>query len=370
MDSESQARPTVAEIDGRALAENFAELGRVAEPAGVLPVVKSDAYGHGLTLVGRILRDAGADRFAVATAAEGRDLRAAGVQGTIVVLGGVYPADYPVVVEARLAPVVWDVDVARRLAARARAAGRVVSLHVKVDTGMNRLGVAPGDAPALLRALGEIDGVTVEGLLTHFCNAESVEGRETTRQLGLFADLVRALGVAKLRPRWVHAANSAATLSAPSARFDLVRPGIALYGIHPAPALRSRAQLRPVMRFVTRIIALRKVAPGGTVGYGATFVAARPTVIATLPVGYADGYPRALSNRASMGVRGRRVPIAGRVCMDQVMIDVTDVPAVELDDEVELWGPEISVEEVAATADTIPYELLTRVAARVPRVAV
>ncbi len=369
MDSESQARPTVAEIDGRALAENFAELERIAKPAGVLPVVKSDAYGHGLALVGRILRDAGAERFAVATAAEGRDLRAAGVQGTIVVLGGVYPADYPGVVDARLAPVVWDVDTAHDLAATARAAGRVVSLHVKVDTGMSRLGVAPGDAPALLRTLGEIDGVTVEGLLTHFCNAESVEGRETSRQLGLFEELVRALGAAKLRPRWVHAANSAATLSAPAAHFDLVRPGIALYGIHPAPALRSRAQLRPVMRFVTRIIALRRVAPGGTVGYGATFVAARPTVIATLPVGYADGYPRALSNRAAMVVRGRRVPIAGRVCMDQVMIDVTDVPAAELGDEVELWGPEISVEEVAATADTIPYELLTRVAARVPRVA-
>ena len=214
-----------------------------------------------------------------------------------------------------------------------------------------------------------ISEITVEGLLTHFCNAESVEGRETSRQLGLFEELVRALGAAKLRPRWVHAANSAATLSAPAAHFDLVRPGIALYGIHPAPALRTRAQLRPVMRFVTGIIALRRVPPGGTVGYGATFVAARPTVIATLPVGYADGYPRALSNRAAMVVRGRRVPIAGRVGMDQVMIDVTDVPAAELGDEVELWGPEISVEEVAATADTIPYELLTRVAARVPRVA-
>jgi alanine racemase len=369
MESELQARPTVAEIDGRALAENFAELGRIASPAGVLPVVKSDAYGHGLALVGRLLRDAGAERFAVATAAEGRDLRAAGVQGTIVILGGVYPADYPLVAAARLAPVVWDADTARGLAATARASGRVVSLHVKVDTGMSRLGIAPGDAPALLTALGEIDGVTVEGLLTHFCNAESIEGRETARQLGLFDELVRALGVARLRPRYVHAANSAATLSSPAAHFDLVRPGLALYGIHPAPALRGRAQLRPVMRFVTRIIALRRLGPGGAVGYGATFVAARPSVIATVPVGYADGYPRALSNRAQMVVRGRRVPIAGRVCMDHVMIDVTDVAAAEIGDEVELWGPELSVEEVAVTADTIPYELLTRVAARVPRVA-
>ncbi len=212
MGSELQARPTVAEIDGRALADNFAELGRIAGSAGMLPVVKSDAYGHGLALVGRVLRDAGAERFAVATAAEGRDLRAASVQGTIVVLGGVYPADFATVVESRLAPVVWEAETARGLAAAARAAGRVVSLHVKVDTGMSRLGVAPADTPALLQSLGAIDGVTVEGLLTHFCNAESVEGPETTRQLARFTELVRALAVARLKPRFVHAANSAATL--------------------------------------------------------------------------------------------------------------------------------------------------------------
>jgi alanine racemase len=368
MESEPQARPTVAEIDGRALADNFAELGRIAGPAGMLPVVKADAYGHGLTLVGRLLRDAGAERFAVATAAEGRDLRAASVQGTIVVLGGVYRAEFPTVVEARLAPVVWDVETARGLAAVARAAGRVVSLHVKVDTGMSRLGVAPGDAPALLASLAEIDGVTVEGLLTHFCNAESVEGHETARQLARFTELVRALGVARLRPRFVHAANSAATLAAPAAHFDLVRPGLALYGVHPSPELRDRARLRPVMRFATRVIALRQIPAGETVGYGATFVVARPSVIATLPVGYADGYPRALSGCAQVSIRGGRVPIAGRVCMDQIMIDVTDVPGVAIGDEVELWGRDLPVEEVAAIAGTIPYELLTRVGARVPRV--
>jgi alanine racemase len=369
MESEPQARPTVAEIDGRALAENFAELGRLASPAGVLPVVKSDAYGHGLALVGRALRDAGAERFAVATAAEGRELRAAGVQETIVVLGGVYRADFPTVVDARLAPVVWDVETARDLAAAARAAGRVISLHVKVDTGMSRLGVAPADAPALLASLAEIDGVSIEGMFTHFCNAESVEGRETARQLARFEELVRALEAKRLRPRFVHAANSAATLTAPASHFDLVRPGIALYGVHPSPELRDRARLRPVMRFVTRIIALRQIPVGEAVGYGATFVAARPTVIATLPVGYADGYPRALSNKAQVSIRGGRVPIAGRVCMDQIMIDVTDVPGVAIGDEVELWGRDLPVEEVAAIAGTISYELLTRVGARVPRVA-
>lgn len=369
MGTELQARPTVAAIDGRALADNFAELGRIASPAGVLPVVKSDAYGHGLTLVGRMLRDAGAERFAVATAAEGRELRAAGVQGTIVVLGGVYPADYATVVESRLAPVVWEAETPRALAALARAADRVVSLHVKVDTGMSRLGVAPAAASDLLAGLGKMDGVTVEGLMTHFGNAESVDGPETRRQLARFTELVRALEAARLRPRFVHAANSAATLVAPEARFDLVRPGIALYGVHPSLELRDRARLRPVMRFVTRVIALRRIAVGDAVGYGATFVASRPSLVATLPVGYADGYPRALSNRACVGLRGARVPIAGRVCMDQTMIDVTDVAGVAIGDEVELWGRDLPVAEVAASVDTIPYELVARVGARVPRVA-
>ena len=223
MEHPSQARPTVAEIDGRALADNFAELARVAGGrAAVLPVVKSDAYGHGLALVARLLHGAGAERFAVATAAEGEVLRGAGLNGGILVLGGVYPAEHDRVVAARLTPIVWDVEAPRALAARARAAGRVVPVHVKVDTGMSRLGVAPADAAALLRALAELDGVTVEGLLTHFADAESVERAATTRQLAEFERLVAALEDARLRPPLVHAANSAATLTAPHARFDAV----------------------------------------------------------------------------------------------------------------------------------------------------
>ncbi|MBI3766911.1 MAG: alanine racemase [Deltaproteobacteria bacterium] len=369
MEHPSQARPTVAEIDGRALADNFTELARIAGGrAAVLPVVKSDAYGHGLTLVARILHGAGAERFAVATAAEGEALRAAGLNGGVLVLGGVYPAEYDRVVAARLTPIVWDIETPRALAARARAAGRVVPVHVKVDTGMSRLGVAPADAPALLRALAELDGVTVEGLLTHFADAESVDHAGTVRQLTDFERLVAVLEDARLRPPLVHAANSAATLTAPRARFDAVRPGLALYGIHPSPASREAACLRPAMRLVTRIVACRALAPGVAVSYGGTFVARRASTIATLPVGYADGYPRALSNRGEVVVRGVRAQVAGRVCMDQTMIDVTDVAGVAVGDEVVLWGGPLPVEEVAARAETIPYELLVRVGARVPRV--
>jgi len=371
MERPYQARPTVAEIDGRALAGNFAELARVVGPrVEILPVVKSDAYGHGLVLTARILHDAGAEGFAVATAAEGEALRAAGVSGAIVVLGGVYPAEYESVVEGRLTPVLWEVETAKALAAVARAAGRVVPVHVKVDTGMSRLGVAPGEARALLAALARIDGITVEGLLTHFSSAETVGTAETARQLAIFERLVRELEAARLRPRWVHAANSAATLAAPETHFDLVRPGLALYGVHPAPPFKSHARLQPVMRFVTRVVALRTVAPGSAVSYGGTFVATRQSRIATLPVGYADGYPRALSGCGEVVLRGARVPVAGRICMDQTMIDVTDVPAASLDDEVVLWGEALPVDEVAARAGTIAYELLARVGARVPRVAI
>ena len=371
MDVQNQARPTVAEIDGRALAANFKELARVAGPAvGLLPVMKSDAYGHGFALVGRFLREAGAERFGVATTQEGRDLRAAGVSGTIVVLGGVYPAEYEQVVAARLAPVVWETATAEDLAARARAAGRVVPLHVKVDTGMSRLGVAPRDAAEVIRRLRAIDGVTVEGLLTHFCNAEEVDRPETRRQLAEFAELVAALEAADLRPPLVHAANSAATLTAPAAHFDMVRPGLALYGVYPSAGMRGRAALRPAMRFVSGIVALRTLPAGVGVSYGATWRTRRPSRIATVPVGYADGYPRALSNRGQVVVRGRRAPVVGRVCMDQTMIDVTDVPEVAVGDRVTLWGEELPIEEVADLAGTIPYELLVRVGARVPRVPV
>lgn len=371
MSAQNQARPTVAEIDGRALAANFKELARVAGPeVGVLPVMKSDAYGHGFALVGRFLREAGADRFGVATTQEGIDLRAGGVGGTIVVLGGVYRSEYESVVEARLAPVVWETETAVALAAVARAAGRVVPLHVKVDTGMSRLGAAPTDVPALIATLRGLDGVTVEGLLTHFCNAESVEGVETQQQLERFAVLVRELEAGDLRPPLVHAANSAATLTTPAAHFDFVRPGLALYGVYPATSMRARAELRPAMRFVSGIVALRTVPPGTGVSYGATFVTTRQSRIATVPVGYADGYPRQLSNRGQMIVRGQRVPIAGRVCMDHTMIDVTDVPEARVGDQVVLWGDALPIDEVAALAETISYELLVRVGARVPRVAV
>jgi alanine racemase len=371
MDNQNQARPTVAEIDGRALAANFKELARLAGPqVGVLPVMKSDAYGHGFALVGRLLRDAGADRFGVATTPEGRDLRAAGVSGAILVLGGVYPAEYEHVVEARLAAVVWEAEVAAGLAARAREAGRVVPLHVKVDTGMSRLGAAPVDTAELITTLRALDGVTVEGLLTHFCNAEDVEGTETRRQLARFTELVRELDAAGLRPPIVHAANSAATLTTRAAHFDMVRPGLALYGIYPSEAMRPRAALKPVMRFVTAITAVRTVPEGTGVSYGATFVTQRRSRIATLPVGYADGYPRLLSNRAEVLVRDRRVPVVGRVCMDHTMIDVTDLPEAAVGDRVVLWGEQLPIEHVAALAETIPYEMMVRVGARVPRVAV
>jgi alanine racemase len=368
MEHQRQARPTVAEIDGRALADNFAELARVAGGASaVIPVIKADAYGHGLTLVGRVLHDAGAERFALATVAEGEALRASRISDGLIVLGGVYPAEHERVVAARLTPVVWDIETPRVLAAHARAAGRVVPVHVKIDTGMRRLGVSPAEAPSLLRAIADLDGLTIEGLLTHFADAESVDGAATMRQLTEFESLVAALEDADLRPPLVHAANSAATLTLPRARFDAVRPGLALYGVAPSAQAAATARLRPAMRFVTRIVATRPVAPGVAVGYAGTFVARRPSVIATLPVGYADGYPRALSNRGEIVIRGVRAPIAGRVCMDQTMVDVTDVPGAATGDEVILWGGSLPVEEVAAHAETIPYELLTRVGARVPR---
>ncbi len=369
MTHDPQARPTIVEIDGRALARNFGEIARIAGgAAAVLPVVKSNAYGHGLVAVARALQAAGAERFAVATADEGAELRAAGVRGTIVVLGGVYRDDHVHVVDDQLTAVVWDAATATDLASVARARGRAVAVHLKIDTGMSRLGVDADAAPDMLASLRRIPGLTLEGVLTHFCNAESVGGPETARQLERFGALIATLARAGMRPPVVHAANSAATLSEPAARFDWVRPGLALYGVYPSATTRTQAALVPVMRFVTRIVALRAVPAGTGVSYGSTFVTTRPSRIATLPVGYADGYPRVLSNRGVVVVRGERVPVAGRVCMDQTMIDVTAIRDVAVGDEVELWGGALPVDEVAATAGTIAYELLARVGPRVRRV--
>jgi alanine racemase len=367
-----EGRPTVAEVSLAALRENCRQARALVAPGvDVLAVVKADAYGHGAVQAARAFLDAGAAGLGVSMVSEGVELRRSGIKAPVVVLGGVFPGEEATTVAHGLAAAVWTLDAGRALAAAARAAGRTASVHLKVNSGMARLGCEPGDVRALGEALAAELHLRLDGVFSHFASADAVETASARAQRDRFAAAVEALATAGIRPPHVHLANSAAVLAEPAAHFTMVRPGLMLYGYAPAPHLAARATLRPAMRVRTAVAQTRRVAAGTPIGYGGTWVAGRDAVIATLPLGYADGYHRTASNRGAMVVRGRRVPIAGRICMDHVMLDVSDLPDVAAGEPVTAFGPHaITADEVADWCDTIAYEVLTSIGKRVPRVHV
>lgn len=363
-------RPAWAEIDLGAVRDNVRAMSTLLrKPAGVMAVVKADAYGHGAAMVAHAAVEAGARGLGVATLDEGVQLRRAGVSASILILGHITADEAETAAAYDLGVAVSQIDVARALGQAASRAGRRARVHLKVDTGMGRLGVAPGDAVRLARSLAALEGVVLEGCFTHFATADEPDLGFARSQLELFQRVLRGLEEAGVPAGLRHAANSAAAMALPESHLDLVRAGIALYGILPAPHLGGRISLRRVMRLRARVTFVKQVPAGATIGYGRAYRARRATTIATLPVGYADGYPRLLSERGAVSLRGRRVPIAGRVSMDQCTIDVGDTP-VRVGDEVECWGDEVPVEDVAGWAQTIAYEILTGVGPRVPRVFV
>ncbi len=358
-------RPTWAEIDLDALIHNFnVARGFLWEGVGVLSVVKADAYGHGAVEVGRTLEEAGTDMLGVATVEEAVELRDYGIEIPILLLGGMRPEEAPVAAEYSLTPCLFSLDAARALDAQAAKAGRKLPYHLKIDTGMARLGVRPDEAGQFLTELAAYKNIVMEGAFTHLASAFSESPEATRAQLDEFSGLVGMIRGRGFMPRYVHAANSAALRRYPETHMDLVRPGIMLYGSDGAGGL----SLRPVMKLKTVVIQVRRVPEGTPVSYGGTFITVRPSVIATLPIGYADGYMRRLSNRAKVSIRGALAPVVGTVCMDLIMIDVTDVPGVSVGDEVVLFGDSlVSADDVASWAGTISYEVLSITGKRVPR---
>ncbi|MEZ4339296.1 MAG: alanine racemase [Sandaracinaceae bacterium] len=348
-----QVRPTRAEIDLSALAHNLGVIRAHAGATRVFGVIKADAYGHGLVPIAERLVAEGIDGLAVALAEEGLRLREAGVRVPVIVLNGIYDGAHEDVVRAGLTPVVYDGGDAERFAALG------AGVHVKVDTGMTRLGVR--DLGAFLDRFPQL---RVEGLMTHLASAD--EDEEATRaQLDAFDEAARVLRGRGHAPV-LHAANSAGTLLWPRARYDVVRTGVALYGVRPNEA--STLDLRAVMRVITSVARVVEVPAGTRVGYGGTWTAARPSRIATLAIGYGDGYLRASSNRGAAVVRGVRCPVVGRVSMDLTGVDVTELPACARGDEAVMIGEELRAEEVGRGAGTIAYEVLSSIAPRVPRV--
>ncbi len=370
-----EGRPTVAEVSLGALRENCRQARTlVGDRVGVLAVVKADGYGHGAVASAKAFLEAGAVGLGVSLAAEGLELRRAGITAPIVVLGGVFDGEEPMVVANDMAAAVWTLDRARSLGKAAETAGKVAALHVKVNTGMTRLGLDVDEVRAFGTAVRDVPHVRVAGVFSHFASADAVDTATAHAQRERFRRAVDELHAAGVEPEFVHLANSAAVLCEPEAHFNLVRPGLMLYGYAPAPHLAQVAALQPAMRLRTRIAQTRRIPFDTPVGYGGTWVASRPSTIATLPLGYADGLHRLASNRAQMLVGGRRVDIAGRVCMDHTMLDVTAVTSAAAGDHVVVFGSQgrevIGAQELAAWTDTITYEVLTSVGKRVPRVYV
>jgi alanine racemase len=373
-------RPTRAEVNLAHLRHNLRALERTLAGEGkaqIWGVLKADAYGHGAPAVARTLERAGIPGLCVALLEEAIELRDAGIRIPILVMGGYYGPrreGFEEMLARDLVPVVYDPGQIERLANLVRFEGRGrAGVHLKVDTGMGRLGASPSELDQVLEALARHPEVRLDGLMTHLACADADDLGGTMEQMRRFEEIERRARAVGLSPQLRHASNSAALLRLPAARLDLVRPGIALFGVAPRAGLAP--DLKPVMRVRSEIVAIRAVAKGDRIGYGHTWEATRQSVVATVPMGYADGLSRQLSNRGNALVRGARAPIAGTVSMDLTMLDVTGVPGARVGDEVVFLGAQegplgrgaICAEEIAEQAGTIPWEVLTSISRRVPR---
>ena len=364
----SSSITAAATINLANLRRNARCLQEQAGPAELMGVVKADAYGHGVLPVTRALRQEGLRRFAVANLPEAIALREAGIDDPLLVFAAPLPEYLPAYAEYDLGVTVSSAGVAQTMIEQALP----LRAHVKVDTGMSRLGLSPSDAAGVVNRLAAAPHVTVAGLWTHFASADEEDLSFTQRQLDCFQRVVDRAGAAA---EHVHVANSAGLLALPDQVADfpapLIRTGLALYGLAPRPGMPRAEALRPVMQFTSRITHLKTIAAGTPVSYGRTWKADRPTRLATVGAGYADGYRRLLSNRAEVGIAGGRYPVVGNVCMDMFMVDLGPpgpAPDVEVGDEVVLWGRNgPSANEVAAWAETITYEVCTGIGPRVPR---
>jgi alanine racemase len=387
-------RPCWVEISTGALEDNFRFLQSLAVPhAELLAIVKADAYGHGLALCAPAAVRAGAGWLGVTSVEEGASARAMCSSARILVIGGVFPGQGEAVVEHRLTPVVWEAWQLDELERAARACGEKLGIHLEIDTGMSRQGVASESSSleGLLARMGGASPFALEGVMTHLFAADEADGRITAEQLARLDAALERIAAAGLRPEWLNVGNSAALLGGQAAAIGeiagrrgvkaLLRPGLALYGLaprfepaEPESAAEARLRLRPVLAWKAAVVSMREVAAGTLVGYNGTFVATEPMRLALVALGYGDGLDRRLGNRFSLLVRGQRAPIAGRISMDQTVLDVTEIEGVRAGDEVVIVGSQggetITAFDHADAAGTIPWEIFTRIGMRVGRIRV
>lgn len=366
-------RPTWAEIDLGALRHNFKEIKRkLTKGASLLPVVKADGYGHGMEEIARVALSCGAKFLGVANIEEGILLRKRRITAPILILGSVYPlSNFTHILRYNLTPAICSLEASRELSRIARRKKKRVKVHIKVDTGMGRIGVSAENAANLVNKVVKLPGIIIEGIFTHLAAADS-DYEFTMEQIGKFQSVIDELKRDNINIKYKHAANSTAVLRYSDAHFNMARPGISLYGLVPFEGAEREIDLRPVMQLKTKIIFIKRVKKGTSISYGRTWKAERDSIIGTLPIGYADGYNRLLSNRAEVLICGKRVPIVGRVCMDMCMVDITSLPDVKVGEEVVLIGSQgkekITADEIAKLIGTISYEVVCGISKRVPRI--
>ena len=377
---------TWAEINLDAYAHNIRELKRIARPpARLMAVVKANGYGHGAVEVAREALQNGAQYLGVARINEAIPLRKAGLEVPILIFGYSPPNLAFLLIEYELSQTVYSLSTASALSEQAIRKGKKINVHLKVDSGMGRLGwvlektndsqnnMAVQNPVREIEAITRLPGLTVQGIFTHFATADSADKSYADLQLDRFLDLLHRLRKEGLEPPVRHAANSGALIDMPDSHLDMVRPGIATYGLNPSDEVDKHiVELKPVMSLKSKIIHLKKVPPGFNVSYGITFQTKNHTTIATIPVGYADGFNRLLSSRGHMLVHGQRVPIVGRVCMDLTMLDIGGIGGVALEDEVVVFGEQdneaLTADEIATSLNTISYEVVSTITDRVPRI--
>lgn len=362
-------RPTWAEVNLANLKSNFKEIKRVVgKKVKIMVTVKADAYGHGIIQVARDLSRDGVDYLGVACIDEGLHLRQENISLPILILGLVLKNDIEPLFEYNLTPTVCSYELAVDLNKKAQELNKPINIHVKIDTGMGRIGVMCKDAFGVIKKISKLKFVKIEGVFTHFTLAD-VNKDFTLYQIDVFNDLITRLRKADIRIPLVHSANSVGVINYKNSHFNMVRPGLVAYGLYPSDDLKIN--LKPLLSLKTRVVYVKRVPKGYGISYGYTYITKKNSTIVTLPIGYGDGYPRNLSNLGPALIKGKRFKISGRVCMDQIMVDVGDTP-VKVGDEVVLIGSQgkntITAEELASLSGTIPYEIVCGLGSRIPRV--
>ena len=361
-----------ARIDLDAICDNIDRVQQVVgDEVAVYAVIKANAYGHGALQVASVLKDKVAG-FGVATAEEALSLRQAGIQNPILILGYIFPGSSEALIEENITLTVFDYETAESLSVVAGKLSRTVKVHIKVDTGMGRIGFLPDDeSAAVIEKISKLPHLEIEGLFSHFACADERDKTSALVQLQKFTAFADKLEKAGVHIPLLHLSNSAGIIEMPDARFNMVRCGISTYGLYPSDEVdRSKLKLTAAMSLHARVAFVKTVPAGTPISYGSTFVTDREMVVATVPIGYADGYPRSLSGRGYMMIRGQKAKVLGRVCMDQCMVDVTDIHGVQRGDEVIVMGQGVDTETVARLSERLHYELICDIGERVPRVYV